>query len=75
MNQIPFITKYEKTRVIGTRAEQLAKGAKPLTNIGELNSPVKIAEKEYKEGVIPISIKRTLPNGQILILKIHPKKI
>lgn len=56
------ITKYEKVRIIGTRAMQLSNGAKPMTDIGMLTDPLKIAEKEYREGVIPISIIRTFPD-------------
>jgi len=56
------ITKYEKVRIIGTRAMQLSNGAKPMTDIGTLTDPLKIAEKEYREGVIPISIIRTFPD-------------
>jgi len=58
------ITKYEKTRILGVRATQLANGAKPMTEIGKLHDVLKIAQKEYEEGVIPISIIRTFPSGQ-----------
>lgn len=64
METVVPITKYEKVRVIGLRATQLSNGAKPTTDIGNLTSPLKIAEKEYNEGTIPIGIIRTLPNGQ-----------
>lgn len=60
------ITKYEKVRIIGLRATQLANGSKPKTDIGDLIDPLKIAEKEFKEGVIPLNIIRTLPNGEKL---------
>jgi DNA-directed RNA polymerase subunit K/omega len=62
-NNIP-ITKYEKVRILGARATQLANGAKPMTDIGNLTDPLKIAQKEFKEGVLPICIMRTLPNGE-----------
>lgn len=64
------ITKYEKVRIIGLRATQLANGAKPTTDIGNLTNPLKIAEKEYLEGTIPIGIIRTLPNGQKIQISI-----
>jgi DNA-directed RNA polymerase subunit K len=67
------ISKYEKPRIIGARAEQLAKGAKPLVDIGNLTDPVKIAMKEFSEGVIPISINRNLPNKQIMMVDIKAK--
>jgi len=77
MDSIQSITKYEKTRILGVRATQLSNGAKPMTQIGNLRDPLKIAEKEYKEGTIPISIIRTFPNGQqvqVNILKVDKKK-
>jgi DNA-directed RNA polymerase I, II, and III subunit RPABC2 len=67
------ITKYEKVRLLGLRATQLANGAMPLTNIGNLNNPLKIAEKEFIEGVIPISIIKPLPNGTKVKVKIQIK--
>lgn len=61
---IPILTKYERTRVIGVRASQLANGAPPyikLTNpiINELI----IAKMELDAGVLPFVIRRPLPNG------------
>src|SRR5690606_9388592 len=68
------LTKYEKVRLLGLRATQLSNGAKPATQIGDLRDPLKIAEKEYMEGVIPISVIRTLPDKskiQVDIVKRH----
>ena len=62
----PFLTKYEKARVIGVRAVQISKNAPLYYNIGENNScndPISIAEKELKEGRIPFIIRRYLPDG------------
>jgi len=60
---IPFLTKYEKARVIGKRAMQLSKGAPPLVEVGNLENPIDIALKELKERKIPFIIRRGLPNG------------
>ena len=68
------ITKYEKVRVIGLRATQLSLGAKPLTDITGLINPLDIAEKEFNEGTIPISIIRTLPNKQKMQINIVAKR-
>ena len=60
----PFITKYEKTRVIGMRAEQIESGA-PLfisTPSNIINSQT-IAIMEYEQKKIPFIISRPLPNG------------
>jgi len=67
------VTKYEKARILGWRAAQISNGAHVMTEIGDLRDPLQIAIKEYKEGVIPINIIRTLPNGKKLRLVIVPK--
>lgn len=62
---LPFITSYEKTRVIGERAKQINKGAKHFVNIDpEITDGYLIALKEYEEKKIPFIIQRPLPNGQ-----------
>ena len=62
----PFITKYEKARVIGTRTEQLEAGALPYI---ELNNNIvngrTIALMEYEQKKIPFIIARPLPNKAI----------
>jgi len=56
------LTKYERTKILGIRAEQLASGMPPLVNIGNEIDIIKIAEMELKERKIPFIIKRPLPN-------------
>ena len=57
------LTKYEKARILGARALQLAMGAPPLVklekeDLEKINyNPIEIAKMELKEGVLPISIK------------------
>ena len=60
---IPFLTKYEKARIIGKRAMQISKGSPPLVEIGDLESPIDIAKKELMERKIPFIIRRPLPDG------------
>tara|TARA_X000000950_G_C13919102_1_gene662428 strand:- start:3864 stop:4577 length:714 start_codon:yes stop_codon:yes gene_type:complete len=61
---LPFITCYEKTRIIGERAKQINKGAKHFVNIDpEITDGYLIALKEYEEKKIPFIIQRPLPNG------------
>jgi DNA-directed RNA polymerase I, II, and III subunit RPABC2 len=59
-----FMTKYEKARVLGTRALQISKNAPlmiaPLP--GECD-PYKLAERELNERKIPFIIRRYLPDG------------
>jgi DNA-directed RNA polymerases I, II, and III subunit RPABC2 len=61
---LPFLTRYEKARVIGERAKQINAGAKPAIEI-ETNiiDGYLIAMKEFEEKKIPFIIKRPLPNG------------
>jgi DNA-directed RNA polymerase subunit K len=50
-------TKFEKARIIGARALQLAYGAPPLIKVPEnMSNPLDLAEKEFDEGVIPIVV-------------------
>ena len=60
---IPFLTKYEKARIIGMRATQIAKGSPALVDVGDLEDPIDIALKELMERKIPYIIRRPLPNG------------
>ena len=60
---IPFVTKYEKARIIGQRAMQLDAGATPYINPEFLIEGASIAEREFEEKKIPVIIKRPLPNG------------
>ena len=52
-------TKFEKARIIGARALQLAYGAPPLIKVPEgVTDPLVLAEYEFKEEVIPIVVMR-----------------
>ena len=61
---IPFLTKYEKARVLGQRAKQIEVGAKPFINVPEnvIDSYV-IAELELQQKRIPFIIRRPIPDG------------
>jgi DNA-directed RNA polymerase subunit K/omega len=61
---IPFMTKYEKTRIIGIRAKQINSGSTPFINIDKnVIDGYLIAEMELREKKIPFIIRRPLPNG------------
>ena len=50
-------TKFEKARIIGARALQLAYGAPPLIKVPEhVTNPMTLAELEFQEDVIPIVV-------------------
>jgi DNA-directed RNA polymerase subunit K len=69
--KIHEFTKYEKARMIGSRALQIAMGAPFLVKLNEDDlkklkyNPVEIAKTEFQEGVIPITIKRPLPKPKV----------
>jgi len=65
---LPYYSKYEYTALLGTRAQQLAEGAKPLVSHDGLvasspDFPVNLAKKEILEQKLPFIIHRRLPNG------------
>jgi DNA-directed RNA polymerase subunit K/omega len=62
------LTKYERARIIGSRALQISQGAPILVKLSKKDleelkyNPVAIAKREFEEGVVPIGIRRTLPH-------------
>jgi len=60
----PKLTRFEKARIVGARALQISMGAPILTEISEgFSSPIDIALKELDASILPITIRRTLPDG------------
>jgi DNA-directed RNA polymerase I, II, and III subunit RPABC2 len=59
---IPFLTKFERARIVGVRLQQLAYGAKPRIDVTNLKSMNEIVEEELIQRKIPFIIRRTLPN-------------
>jgi len=49
--------RYEKARILGARALQLAYGAPVLVD-SEQSEPILIAAEEYDEGVLPFTVRR-----------------
>jgi len=61
---IPYLTKYEKARILGQRAKQINAGATPFVKIPEnVIDGYLIAELELQQKRIPFIIRRPLPNG------------
>ena len=60
-------TKYERARMIGSRALQIAMGAPFLVKLEKEDlirlkyNPVEVAKLEYEQGVLPITVKRPMP--------------
>jgi DNA-directed RNA polymerase I, II, and III subunit RPABC2 len=60
----PTLTRFEKARIMGARALQLSLGAPPFIDIPvNAATSLDISMKELEERVIPITIRRVLPNG------------
>ncbi len=60
----PKLTRFERARIVGARAIQIAMGAPILVDIPDgTTSPIDISLKELKAGVLPITVRRTLPDG------------
>ena len=61
---IPFLTKYERARVLGQRAKQIETGSKPLVKVPDnIIDGYLIADLELEQKKIPFIIRRPLPNG------------
>lgn len=60
----PTLTRFEKARIMGARALQLSLGAPPFIPIpATARTSLDIAMEELEKRVIPIIIRRVLPNG------------
>ncbi|KAG1668030.1 hypothetical protein FOA52_006563 [Chlamydomonas sp. UWO 241] len=58
-----YMTKYEKARVLGTRALQISMNAPVMVQLSGETDPLEIAAKELREKKIPFTIRRYLPDG------------
>lgn len=64
------LTKYEKARVLGSRALQISMGAPFLVSISEKElkeisyNPLEIAKRELEAGVLPIDVERPFPKDK-----------
>jgi DNA-directed RNA polymerase I, II, and III subunit RPABC2 len=62
---MPFLTKFEKARVLGLRTKQLNNGAVPLVEVpAYVKDNRLIAEMELRKRVLPFIIVRPMPNGE-----------
>ncbi|KAL6211249.1 hypothetical protein ACLB2K_016476 [Fragaria x ananassa] len=58
-----FMTKYERARILGTRAVQISMNAPVMVELEGETDPLEIAMKELRERKIPFTIRRYLPDG------------
>jgi len=67
------LTRFEVVRIIGARALQISLGAPLLVKAKKENfDPITLAEEEFKVCKIPMTIRRTLPNGEVVVVDIKP---
>jgi DNA-directed RNA polymerase subunit K/omega len=61
---IPYLTKYERARVLGQRAKQINLGARPFVKVPEnIIDGNLVAEMELAQKRIPFIIRRPLPGN------------
>lgn len=61
---IPFLTKYEKARVLGQRAKQIENGSAPFVKVPEhVMDGYTIADLELQQKKMPFIIRRPIPGG------------
>lgn len=84
-----YITKYEKTRVLGWRAQHIQSGASPMIREDEKDKdgqlifkdgkyprePYMIALKELEFGRCPVIIGRRFPNGEKMMVRVSQLKL
>ncbi|PWN52957.1 putative Rpo26-18kD subunit of DNA-directed RNA polymerases I, II, III, partial [Violaceomyces palustris] len=59
----PYMTKYERARILGTRALQISMNAPVLVPTEGETDPLAIAMKELAAKKIPLVVRRYLPDG------------
>ncbi|QIW97562.1 hypothetical protein AMS68_003080 [Peltaster fructicola] len=59
----PYMTKYERARILGTRALQISMNAPVLVDVEGETDPLQIAIKELREKKVPLVVRRYLPDG------------
>ena len=63
------LTKFEISRIIGQRAEQIANGAPVFVDYTGLTDAISIAELEFKEQKTPLKVIRTFPDGKQVTIR------
>ncbi len=61
---VPYLTIFEKTKMLGFRANQLAQGSKPFIAIPpHVTDVLEIASMELEQKRLPYILKRPMPDG------------
>lgn len=59
----PIMTKFERAKILGIRAQQISMSAPIMVEYGNETDPVEIAKKELKEKKTPLVVLRRLPDN------------
>ncbi len=64
-----ILTRFEVARIISARALQIALGA-PVLVKSDKTDAIELAKEEFRREIVPITIRRTLPNGEVRLAAI-----
>ena len=64
-----ILTRFEVARIISARALQIALGA-PVLVKSDKTDAIELAKEEFRRKIVPITIRRTLPNGEVRLAAI-----
>ena len=68
----PKLTRFERARIIGARSLQLTLGAPILAELPEeMSDPIDIALTELKEDLLPMTLRRILPDRSWQDIDLH----
>ena len=65
----PYMTKYERARILGTRSLQISMNAPVLVDLEGETDPLQIAIKELRAKKIPLIVRRFMPDGWYVLQK------
>ena len=68
---VPYLTPFEKTKIIGFRANQLAQGIRPFVSVpSNMTDVLEIARLELEQKRLPYIVKRPMPDGSFEYIRI-----
>lgn len=65
------LTRFEVARLIGARSLQISLGAPVLIKAEEVSEPMKLAKLEFKNRILPMTVKRKLPSDEEVVIEIN----
>jgi DNA-directed RNA polymerase subunit K len=65
-----YLTRFEVARLLGARSLQIALGAPIFVKAEKSMTSIELAKAEFKEKIIPITIKREMPTGEVVVIDV-----